>query len=582
MTNEFISPKSETVTIKNLLTYINNGEWKLLLPSFQRSFVWSDDDIKRFFESIINGYPTGSILLWQPSDEKIDPFNRELIDGSYVGSPSETYYILDGQQRLTALMLLAKGWKIRRNNKEISCTPLSYNTSKSSRALYKGEGRGVDLYRGIKDRLYVDLDESSKLKEELEKDSYNRFIEVIEKILDYEMPIYVVKTRNETVEILEKMANIFIMVNRAGQRISNVELLLSYAAGVFDQEITNNIKLFYDEIQAKYGEEIDIQPFLRFAFSKAVIGLRQQDIENVERFKVSVEKLSSQIKINGKKLLHEKVYKAFESFTLALDLIRELFGSAATNLIPSHLSLVPVACYLHVNDITDLSTLHESNKTSIKKWLILVNFNGYYSTRPSSRLQKDIETVCVKGVFPFEELVENIRKNRPLSTYISKDSILDGYNKDILKRPNVAYLFLLYTALVDNNADDFTGKLIKNAGYDELARHHIFPRTLLREQYKIPEEVSEEDYSIKGVSGLGNITFVNKKINNEIYNEDPSNYLTKYSIETLKRHFIPDKNDFWDVKRFEEFAEARIDQLYKFLKNVYPEIVGEQDKHVAK
>jgi hypothetical protein len=574
MMNEFTRPKSETVTIKKFLTYINNGYWKLLLPSFQRSFEWNDDDIKRFFESIINGYPTGTILLWQPSDERVDPFSRGFIDHDFrMGEPSEVYYILDGQQRLTALMMLARGWKIKRNGKEISRSALSYNPSSASGELYKGEKRGINLYRGIKDRLDVDINESSQLKNDLGRDGYNSFIKVVEQILDYELPIYIVKTRNEDAGILEKMANIFIMVNRAGQRISNVELLLSYAAGVFDAEITNSLRQYYDEVEEKYSEEIGIQPFLRFAFSKAVIGLRQQDIENVQRFKTSVERLRNQMTINGKKLLHEEVSRAFKSFNLTLDLMIEIFGSAVIDLIPSHLSLVPIASYLHWNGITNLATLDESDKRNIKRWLIIVNFNGYYSTRPSTRLQKDIESACFKGAFPFEELIENIKNNRPLAAKISKASILDSNSKDVLKRPNIAYLFILYTALVENNGDDFTGKLIKNVKHEELARHHIFPRTLMREQYRIPEEVSEEDYPIRGINGLGNITFINKEKNSEIYNEGPKNYLAKYSQETLKRHFIPIEDEFWDVKKFDEFTEERVNQLYEFLKNLYPDIV---------
>lgn len=527
--DQFIRPESKSVSIRKILTCIDRYEWDLRLPSFQRSFVWNDDDIKRFFESIINGYPTGSILLWCPSREDVDPYSRNFIDTSSKSKSSESHYILDGQQRLTALMLLARGWKIKRGGKEISRSPLSYDPSRKDLEIYKGEKRGINLHRGVKDRLYTDIDESLRLKNELGKSGYNKFIEVVEKILDYEMPIYIVKTRNETPGILGKMANIFIMVNRAGQRISNVELLLSYAAGVFDQEITSSIRQYYDEIQSKYGEEISIQPFLRFAFSKPIAGLRQQEIENVERFKVRIEDLGSQLTVDGKRLLHEKM--------------------------------------------SSIEALNAEDKENIKKWLLLVNFNGYYSARPSMRLQRDIETVCEKGNFPFKDLLQNIQRNRPLAIKINKDNIMEGYNRDILKRPNIAYLFLLYTALVDNDASDFSGKLLKILKYDDLARHHIFPRTVLREQYNIPEEVSEEDYPIKGANGLGNITLINTTANSEIYNEKPKNYLAKYTEDILKGHFIPIEQELWNPKRFDDFADKRVELMYVFLKKQYSDII---------
>ncbi|MBC7091772.1 MAG: hypothetical protein H5T50_07710 [Nitrososphaeria archaeon] len=87
-----------------------------------------------------------------------------------------------------------------------------------------------------------------------------------------------------------------------------------------------------------------------------------------------------------------------------------------------------------------------------------MNFNGYYS----ARLQKDIETVCQRGDFPFEELLQNIQRNKPLATKITKENIIEGYNKDILKRPNISYLFLLYLALTENEANDLAGNFKKS------------------------------------------------------------------------------------------------------------------------
>ncbi|NHV98107.1 MAG: DUF262 domain-containing protein [Thaumarchaeota archaeon] len=565
-------PESKSFNIRKILNLINEHEWSLYLPSFQRSFLWDEEDIKKFLESMLNGYPAGSILLWHPSNKGIDPFARKFIDTRPEPDHSEVYYILDGQQRLTALMLLANGWKLERGRKTISRSPISYNPSKQGGELIKGMKRGIDLSRGIKDRL-GDVKESLRLKRELGS-NYNDFIRAIDKILNYEMPIYVVKTFNETPNILGKMANIFIMVNRAGQRITNVELLLSYAAGVFDQEIVNNLRNYYDEIQEKYGEEISIQPFLRFAFSTPLVGLKQQDIENVERFKASVNKIKGQLTLDRKKMLNEKIQNASKSFGIALDLVLEIFGKAAIELLPSHISLIPIACYLHINDISSVKELNENEKALIKKWLLLVNFNGYYSTRPSVKLQKDIETLDQSGRFPFREFLENIKGNKPSAIRISKDSIVEGCNKDILRKPNLSYLFLLYVALVDNEANDLTGRLIRNLNFEELARHHIFPRDKLKKEFNIPEEISEEDYPIKGINGLGNITLVHTDANSEISDEEPKEYFNRYRREDLTKHFIPINDDkLWDLKKFDDFVEKRIEKIYDFLKERYQDII---------
>jgi uncharacterized protein with ParB-like and HNH nuclease domain len=46
-------------SLKNYLEEFEQGAFQI--PSFQRDFLWSQDDIKQLFDSIKNNYPIGSI-----------------------------------------------------------------------------------------------------------------------------------------------------------------------------------------------------------------------------------------------------------------------------------------------------------------------------------------------------------------------------------------------------------------------------------------------------------------------------------------------------------------------------------------
>ena len=96
------------MSVKTLMKNLR-GSWRLLLPSFQRSFVWDEVDVKKFLESTLLGYPTGTILLWKPSNPQIDPFALDMIDRAEPSTlkmdDGEVYYVIDGQQRLTSLLL---------------------------------------------------------------------------------------------------------------------------------------------------------------------------------------------------------------------------------------------------------------------------------------------------------------------------------------------------------------------------------------------------------------------------------------------------------------------------------------------
>lgn len=93
----------------------------LRIPSIQRQFVWDAEDIKELVDSIVSGYPIGAVIIWEPKSR----FPSAPLIGK-TNTPGQHRYVLDGQQRLTALMLIQTGWKLNRGSKEIATTPISY------------------------------------------------------------------------------------------------------------------------------------------------------------------------------------------------------------------------------------------------------------------------------------------------------------------------------------------------------------------------------------------------------------------------------------------------------------------------
>ena len=95
---------------KNLVEFTTLlAENRLLIPSFQREFVWDRDDIIKLWESIYRFYPIGSILCWETDirlniHRKIGGFILEH-NGADPREDAKWVYILDGQQRATALLL---------------------------------------------------------------------------------------------------------------------------------------------------------------------------------------------------------------------------------------------------------------------------------------------------------------------------------------------------------------------------------------------------------------------------------------------------------------------------------------------
>ena len=105
---ETVSIKPDAEDFSSLLERLSEGE--ILIPTFQREFVWENSMIRDLFDSILRGYPVGSLIFWKPAEEKFNVVDN--IGGVKVDTQSDTSsYVLDGRQRLTALMsvLNAKG-----------------------------------------------------------------------------------------------------------------------------------------------------------------------------------------------------------------------------------------------------------------------------------------------------------------------------------------------------------------------------------------------------------------------------------------------------------------------------------------
>jgi uncharacterized protein with ParB-like and HNH nuclease domain len=86
---------------------------KLLIPPFQREFVWEPEDVLTLWDSLYRFYPIGSLLCWEsPAYLRIHRrAGGQILPGpeGTGGKPRKWLYLLDGQQRATALLVSILG-----------------------------------------------------------------------------------------------------------------------------------------------------------------------------------------------------------------------------------------------------------------------------------------------------------------------------------------------------------------------------------------------------------------------------------------------------------------------------------------
>ena len=79
---------------------------KLRLPEFQRDWKWTRAKVLRLFDSVRKNYPIGGFLTLETSELNLSP---RLFEGIEDEQSAIEAYVLDGQQRITAGLMLYYG-----------------------------------------------------------------------------------------------------------------------------------------------------------------------------------------------------------------------------------------------------------------------------------------------------------------------------------------------------------------------------------------------------------------------------------------------------------------------------------------
>lgn len=100
MAQNLTRSKGEEFTIQELASMASDGV--LRVPEFQRSFRWEAADVLALFDSILKGYPVGSVLLWRKSA----PSSELVLGALSIHAPEvrDALWVVDGQQRITSLV----------------------------------------------------------------------------------------------------------------------------------------------------------------------------------------------------------------------------------------------------------------------------------------------------------------------------------------------------------------------------------------------------------------------------------------------------------------------------------------------
>lgn len=112
-----------SLEVGNILKDVRAG--RIGLPDLQRPFVWTNSKVRDLLDSMLRGYPIGYIMLWDsPSEDE----KKSQIGANEKAFSTPKELVIDGQQRLTALLASLYGIEARDKNFQQRPIRIAYDT----------------------------------------------------------------------------------------------------------------------------------------------------------------------------------------------------------------------------------------------------------------------------------------------------------------------------------------------------------------------------------------------------------------------------------------------------------------------
>jgi hypothetical protein len=543
--------------LKDLLVKIEEGVFAI--PEVQRHFVWRNPQIVELFNSIYQGFPIGSIIVWEaPNDIFVNysdlfrPLSKDL-EGK---TGNFRYIVIDGQQRLLS-MLLAKRGRIRildqYGKERTRSIQFFFDLDMDRFQLIGGEeiekdalryynvvdllNREKKIYDILSEKGVVDQSELSRLYGLLEKVRENvlyyhvNFYHIPETALKYTTNQY----GDNFLEVFEKISKMFVSLNMSGTRVKAPQLLLAVLTGKTRREIGKSfrkemVNLLVD--LSRYGWDVSEGVIMR---TYLAISTGQPS------FREAKEKLEEKEKESK---VSRDIMDALERMKDTLGYVIERVLSKELNIkSPKHLKseylIVTISYYSYLKE----NNLSPSDIRSLKKWLVLASFNGRYTGKLESDIKDD-----------FKELNSSKDINLLIKYLGTREIQEEWFNKPYDREHITALLILLKDAYdLERGSLRKIGELDKS----EIQIHHIFPANSVKRFYKEMRGIEDLDVE-EACNHIANITIVSKKVNKKISSKSPTEYLKEIGDrEIIQSHMIPLDEELWKWSNYGSFLEER-------------------------
>ncbi len=594
-----------SLSVGAILGLIASGD--IAIPEIQRPFVWKKTQVRDLLDSLYKGYPTGYLIIWKNPDVR-------LKDGKMSAGKK---ILIDGQQRVTALMTAIAGIPVTQSNYKKERIKIAFDPFQAFSEDQDAEIFAVQDSSHLKSKRWIpDVAELFKPgfpiisfaiqycqdNPEMDIDTMSKVITKLQGIGNRMVGV---------IDLSEKLnidivTDIFIRINSKGTALSQGDFVMSKIAA--DENYGGNnlrkaidyyahlsrVPSFYERIveddtaftQTDYFKKIewlkdeiedvydpDYDDVIRVAFMHKYPRAKLSDLVSLLSGRdFETREYKEEIISDTYAKLKEGVMDVFSeyNFTQFMIAIRSA-GFISKKLVNSQMALdFAFTLYLILAQNKEVST--GEVKRLVQKWYVLSVLTGRYSGSPESAFARDIRLINEHGV------VSTLRDIEAATLSETFWDIAVVQNLMVTSTNNPTYLIYLAAQVMMNDVSLLSNNVLVRELIDGGDVHHIFPKDYLKSNGFEKSLYNQE----------GNYAFLDTQVNKSIGKKAPNEYfhealeqcktgiitigsITDYDqlMANLKTNCIPTDVFEMDYTRYSEFLEKRRAMMAKKIRKYY-------------
>ena len=528
-------------SVQAILGMIDAGQF--VIPEIQRPFVWRRSQVRDLIDSLYNGYPTGYIITWKNPD--VHTKDGKTADGNHI--------LIDGQQRITALMAAISGQEVldanfNKDRIKIAFNPFADDPSKRFAVQDASHLRDKKWIPDISEIFKNDFNSfgyvTNYCKDNTDVDP-NVLSDVISKLRGVANRQIGVIILDHTLDI-DEVTEIFIRINSKGTALSQSDFVMSkmasdtvhggnmlrkvvdyfchlavkpdfYPQMIKDQEFAESeycskIKWLSNDYDDIYDPDYNdmLRVAFMYSFNRAKLAdlvslLSGRDFTTREYKEEIIEESYIKLDEGIKEFIRE--YN-FEQFVLTI----KGAGYKSSKLLNSQMTL-DFAYMLYLKLSKDSTIPKDQVKHYVQKWFVLSTLTGRYVASPESAMSRDIRMINEKGFINyFEEVEASVLPETFWTVTLPQNLDTTSTNSPAFKT------FLAAQINLNCNSMLMHGTMISDLLIHSGDVHHIFPRAYLK----------SNGVDNKGrYNQVANFTILDTQVNKAVSDDAPCVYFGK-------------------------------------------------------